>query len=145
MTLPVFEQHDAAVATAIAATGLLVDVARKPDGAGWQGTEGESDFVVYAMVWPLPGGSRDGSSARPFDDVTLPYQVTCVADTATACRAVADLVETALVDAGVTVDDRFVEPIDPSDAGGGVRRDDDTAGPSLFYAAPRYEVTTRPN
>ena len=144
MSLPLFEAHDAAVAATIAETGLAVDIGAKPDGAGWQGASGESDFVVYAIVYPLPGGSRDGSVARPYDDATLPYQITCVADTVSAARQVVDTVEAALVDGGITVAGRFVEPIEPAEAGGGIQRDDQTGDPPLFYATPRYDITSRP-
>lgn len=143
MTLPLIEDHDTAVVAAIAAAGLTVDLARKPDGGGWQGAAGESDFVYYAIVYPLPGGSRDGSAARPYDDITLPYQVQCIGDTASAVRAVVDLVEAALVDTRIAVAGRFVEPVEPSDSGG-LTREDETSEEPLFYATPRYEITTRP-
>ena len=143
MTLPLIAAHDAAVVAAITATGLPVDLVSKPAGAGWQGDPGNSDFAYYAIVYPLPGGSRDGSEARPFDDITLPYQVQCIGDSPGAVRQVVDLVEAALVDGGITVADRSVEPIEPAD-NGGVQPDDETAGPRLFYASPRYDITTRP-
>lgn len=139
--MSLLDEHDAAVVAAVAGQNVATDLARKPAAGGWQGTPGESDFVAYAIVYPLPGGTRDGDLADPFAEVTLNYQAQCIADTAEAARSVAGDVDAAM--RALTVPDRKVLRVTPVDDGG-VQPDDETQGPRLFYATPRYSVWTTP-
>lgn len=67
MGLPEPRPHTDAVRDALAAAGLTVEVVDRG---------GTPPPVV--VVHPLPGGSRDGTVADPFDDGDIPYQLTCV-------------------------------------------------------------------
>lgn len=60
--------------------GILVDVARKPDGGGWQGTPGASAYPAYAVIWP-GAGPTDGPITKADDWVDRDYQVSCWAAT----------------------------------------------------------------
>lgn len=140
--MSLLDDHDAAVVAAVAAQNVTTDLAAKPAGTGWQGQAGDSDFVAYAIVYPLPGGTRDGSIGDPDRDIILNYQVTCVGDSPEAARSVASDADLG-VRTGVTVEGRRVLRVVPVDDGG-VQPDDDTQGPRLFYATPRFTVWTSP-
>lgn len=77
MSSPVIRDHDNAVVAAVASigrptgygdapAGALANLLKNPPGPG------------YYIVYPLPGGMRDGSMSDPYADVELVYQVTCV-------------------------------------------------------------------
>lgn len=141
-------EHTDALIAALEATSIAIGDAndRTVDGdliGGWQGPPGESEFRPYAIVYPLPGGTFDGTLADPDDDADLLYQITCVGGTRQQCEWVADQIHDVLTDPGtVTVPGRSVVRVVP-DMAGGVRRDD-TVRPPVFIATPRFRLWTTP-
>ena len=61
--------------------GLAVGDGEKPDGAGWQGTPGQSVFEPYVVVYPIAGGQADGTVSSPDADADSIYQFSCVGAT----------------------------------------------------------------
>jgi len=128
VTRPDLTDHDTGVLAALATmTGVQVGDA---DGTGLT--------TPYAVLHPIPGGSRSGTVAAPEDDCELVYQVTCVGDSRRAARWVNDKVDAAMQSISVT--GRFVGPV-LLDSNPGVLRDTDVT-PHVFYSTPRYRVFT---
>lgn len=136
--------HTDAIVAKIEAQGLVTGDATDPDTAfGWQSTPGQSQFIPYVIVYPLLGGTFDGSLGCPDDDAELLWQATCVGSTRTQCEWVLDEVNDALVGQIVVVDSRAVKRIS-ADVLGGARRDD-TVQPPTFIATPRYRALSVPS
>lgn len=130
MSRPLLAAHDAAVLIALASAG-------RPVG---DGVKGEGFGTPYSVLYPLSGGGRDGSMASPEDDVTVVYQVTCVGVTRQQARDLADRVDSAVRE--VVIPGRAVTNVS-AELPPGVQRDDDVT-PPLFYATPRYRISTTP-
>lgn len=94
----------------------------------------------YCIVYPLAGGSRDGTAKDPWVDWELVYQVTCVDRGPEGVRWLVDQLEPAL--ATLTVPDRKILWIRPQPSG--VWEDPDTANPSLFFSTPSFRIKTTP-
>ncbi len=129
MSLLSAETHTAAVLAVLRSTG-------KPGGDG-EAPPGATG--VYWILYPL-GGMRDGILGRPWDDGWLGYQVTCVAPSRQGAEWMADRCDRVLLDEPLTVAGRQVHV--RREGGGDVRRDDETAGPTLWYCTPRYTLTS---
>lgn len=110
---------------------------------GWQGTPGESRFLPYGIVYPLPGGVFNGTLGCPDDDASLIWQVTCVGGTRSQCEWAADKVLEALVGHRLAVPGRSTARLWADMPGGGARRDD-TVQPPVFIATPRFRAESRP-
>lgn len=115
------------------------------NGFGWQDTPGQSQFLPYRIVYPIPGGFFDGPLGCPSDDASLIFQVTCVGATRPQCEAIVDDTNALLVEqpASLVITGRYVTRVWAEMAGGGARRDDE-AQPPVFIATPRYRVDTVP-
>lgn len=61
-----------------------------PDGGGWQGEVGRSDFEPYVVVTPLNANTFEGPIDGPEDDVWFPYALTCFGASRKSCEAMAD-------------------------------------------------------
>lgn len=122
---------------------ILVGDSEKPAGAGWQGPPGDSDFEPYIVVYDLRSGLYDGPMNGPEEDGETAIQCTCVGVVPSQVRLVADLVRDALLTETITVVGRRVSLVRPDAGPGGVDRDDDVT-PSLFYATPRFTISTTP-
>lgn len=122
-------------------------VASGTHGWGWQGKPGESTFLPYRALYPLPGGifyGEDlGTLGAPYDDASLVWQVTHVGATARQCEALTDNTNELLIGQPLTVPDRFVMQLYADMAGGGVRRDDEIQ-PPVFISSPRYRADSTP-
>lgn len=132
--LPRFERHMQGVIDAlstIAYPGLTVE--------GGQRTEDPPALVVHI----LPGGWRDGTAARGYDDAGVVVQVTCVASTWQVAGFLWDQVESHLVDGLVSVEGRSVMQVSPH---GGERqiKPDHTVSPEVWTAKPAYLISTTP-
>lgn len=130
----------AAITAVLEATTLPVGEGVKPEGAGWQGTPGDSQFVTYVVVHPSPGGVFEGSLDEPYDDGQPDYVITAYAATQHGCQVAADLVYEALVTSEYAVTGRSVQLASP-DVEGGVVRDDDVQ-PPVFYSPTRWRFYT---
>lgn len=138
MSSPVIRDHDNAVVAAVASigrptgygdapAGALANLLKNPPGPG------------YYIVYPLPGGMRDGSMSDPYADVELVYQVTCVDRGPEGVRWLTDQLESKF--AALQVPDRsvlWVKPTMPS----GVFRDEETANPPVFFSTPTFRLAT---
>lgn len=74
----------------LTATGHVVDVARRPDGGGWQDSGG---FVPYVVLWPQPTTYLGMLSGAHAGDSTV-LQLTCVANEPDLAMRVAHDLET---------------------------------------------------
>lgn len=97
--------HTDAVVSALEVAGLAVGRGEKPAGAGWQGQEGDSQHVPYAVLYPTPG-TTDGNVAEPYEYLDYLVQVTCVGATQEAAEAIADTAKAALVGRRLAVEGR---------------------------------------
>lgn len=130
-----------AIETALSNAGLLVAVGSKPAGGGWQGTEGNSTFAAYTVVYPTPGGASMGSLSVPFDDVHSDYTISSFGSTVAQAQWGDDKVRATLTAASaLSVSGRSVQLVAP-DVDGGVIRDDDVT-PPIFHAPTRWRVMT---
>lgn len=139
MTHPVLRDHDEAVREAVETVGRPTGLAEAPAGALDAVVDGTGPG--YYVIYPIPGGSRDGSVADPYADIELVYQITCVDRGPEGARWLSDRLEAALD--GLTIPNRsilWVNPTSPS----GVWRDDDTAAQPLFFSTPSWRIRTTP-
>lgn len=110
---------------------------------GWQGPRpGAGRFKPYVIVYPLSGGTFDGTLGCPDDDAELVWQVTCVGADRRQCEWTADKVNGALVGQRLDVAGRYVSRLE-QEMTGGARRDD-TVQPPVFIAVPRFRASSAP-
>lgn len=88
----------------------------------------------YVVVYPL-GDSKDGTLGDPWNETRSGLQPTCVGTTREQAEWLADLCTVVLA---AHEGDWWVQV----DTSGPVGRDDDTGGPPLFYAYPRFTIHT---
>jgi hypothetical protein len=145
MTVPAVSAHTDALVAALGALGhVRAGDGARPDGGGWQGAPGASDFVGYVVVYQLNPGF-DGPLADKHADLTGRWQVTAVGATRPQAGAVADAVRTWLLSSArtqLTVAGRAVAAV-WHDGGGDTYREDGT-GPALYYVPDRYVILTTP-
>ena len=135
MPLPLKQKHtDAVIAKLAGTSGFSTFDSNAPAP--------EDRPEKYVVVYPIPGGSRGGTLAGPFDDAEIVYQVTCVGQTRQQAEWVRDKVEAALL-TGITVSGRHIPLVRPEGGDDGTYRDD-TVTPPLYYTTPRYRVHTTP-
>lgn len=98
--------------------------------------DGSGLTAPYVVVWPIAGETFDGSigGGDVWAEIDKPFQPTCVGVSREQAEWVADRVRTLLLASHAAYRAR---PI----GGGGTVRDDDTAGPPLFYAYPRFSMS----
>lgn len=145
MALASLRSHTDAIVASLSAAGLVVGDADDPEDAhGWQGPIGLSQFIRYVIVYPMIGGTFDGSLGEPDDDADLLWQLTCVGHTRKACEATVDEALAVLVGQPLVVPGRSVSRVWSDLAGGAARRDDKAVGPPLFIATPRIRALSYP-
>ncbi|OPG13625.1 hypothetical protein [Microbispora sp. GKU 823] len=88
--------HTAAVLAALEEAGIVAGRAVKPDGGGWAGEPGHSDYVPYAVVYPSPG-VPDGNIAEPLEYLDYSAQISCWGTTEEQVEMFADDVRAALI------------------------------------------------
>lgn len=128
--IPSLRDHTDAVIATLAAAGLTVYDGKAPDTVP----------TKYAVVHHI-NDEFFGTLANPFEDAELVYQVTCVANTREQVEWVMDKAMT-LLD-GFEVAGRNIAFVRP-DGGPGIRWDNDVT-PAVFYATPRFTITTTPD
>lgn len=134
--------HTDAVVAALEIVGVKVGRGEKPVDAGWQGQEGDSVHVPYAVVYPTPG-STDGNIAEPFEYLDYMVQINCVGATQAAAEAVADIAKTTLVGRRLAVVGRSSYPgVLELDRRPATR--DDTALPSAHMSVLQISWRTQP-
>jgi hypothetical protein len=87
-------------------------------------------------------GVPSGTLGDRFADLTIDFQITCVADGPEQAQAYADAARTALLTTALTVPGRAVWPIWQSAAQPVLR--DDTVQPPLWIATAQYTVKSNP-
>lgn len=130
-----------AIIDAIQTAGIPCGDGRDPDDAGWNDTM--TSFEPYAVVFPIPGGTRTGTLADWEEDATFVYQATCIAPTAKSAENLVDdvgAVFKALT--GATVGEVRIDVVRNDFGTQQVRRTDDVepAEPVLFHGTPRYRL-----
>lgn len=134
--------HTDAVVAALEIAGLLVGRGQKPDDAGWQGPEGDSTHIPYAVVYPSPG-STDGNVAEPYEYLNYLVQINCVGATQDAAEAVADICKATLVGRRLAVEGRSSYPgVLELDRRPATR--DDTVLPSAHLSVLQISWITQP-
>lgn len=123
-------EHTDAVIAALEAAGLTV----------YDGVAPATPATKYAVVHHI-NDEFSGTLEEPFEDARLVYQVTCVATTREQVEWVMDRVMVLLN--GFEVDGRHIAFVRP-DGGPGIRWDPDVT-PAVFYATPRFTVTSTPD
>ena len=134
-----------AIIDAIQTAGIPCGDGRDPDNAGWNDTM--TSFEPYAVVFPIPGGTRTGTLADWEEDATFVYQLTCVAPTQASCESLVDDVGTVVHSLnGGTFSGSKVKLVRNDFGSHQVRRADDVepAEPVLFYGTPRYRLWITP-
>lgn len=99
--------------------------------------------VPYVVVYPTGGGQLSGTIEAPDDDATMVFQTTCVGESREQADGIRDACRAALLDQTVTVAGRRTMRVN-LDLDIGVRRDDATGAPALFYGIDRYRLFDTP-
>jgi hypothetical protein len=134
--------HTDAVVAAISAIPMLVDRAVMPQGAGWQGTPGQSTFVRYAVVYPFPG-TPDGNVAEPLEYLDYQAQISIFGATARQVEDAADEVRAALIGRRLTVAGRSSYRVQTPPGGRPVTVDN-SVYPPVFMAVVEIAVRSQP-
>jgi|GEM_PF-2148234 len=133
-----------AVIDALEAAGLLVGDGRVPEGAGWQGSPGQSTYVGYVLLADISGGQWRGTIGDRFADLTAVHQGQCVGATAGHARAVTDTARAALAGMRNTVTDgRKVDSVRFDFGTENTLRDDDVQ-PPVWYCPLRVRLLWTP-
>lgn len=121
---------------------MLVARATMPDGAGWQGTPGRSDFHRYAVLYPS-GGTPDGSIAEPLEYLDYRAQINIFGVTEVQAERAADDVRAALIGRRLQVEGRSTYRVQAPQGGPPVVRDDSTPIPE-YMAVVEIEFRSQP-
>ena len=119
------------------------------EGAGLTVGDAEGPDVdpPYAIVYPVSDrtdGPDLGTMESPSADADRTIQVTSVGVSREQAQGLADKSAVALLGAQPVITGRAVRTRIRGAGGSGVRRDDETGGPPLFYAVNRYVISTTP-
>ena len=125
--------HTDAVVAALEEAHILVGRAVHPDGGGWQGNPGNSNYVPYSVVYPM-SGSPDGNPAEPLAYLDYSAQISCWGHTATQAEAEADKVRAALIGKRLTVPGRRCYPVYPPPGSAPPIRRNDSPPPVEYLA-----------
>ena len=87
----------------------------------------------YVVAYPL-GDLRDGSIGQPWERIRAGYQFTCVGGDRWQAEWLHDKCVELMIAASQSLGHVQVEP------SGAIARDDDTGGPSIWMAYPRFTV-----
>lgn len=133
-----------AVIAVLEDAGLVVGDAEKPktDPCGWAGAPGKSNFVPYVVVYPLAGGTIDGTLDGPHEDAWPLYQLTSVGATRAQAEWTADVARDALLANTLAVTGRRITHVQIDELAGARR--DDLDQPPVWYSPDRYSIATVP-
>lgn len=135
-----FVPHTTAAIAKLTAADLLVGNSVKPDGGGWQGETGESEYIPYVVFWP-GGGSPDGNLAQPYQYLDYGWQTTCVGVDPDQAGTLLDDVCAAYVGQRLAVPGRSTYRIQ-LELARPIERDD-TATPHLYYGVAQFTLRTQ--
>jgi hypothetical protein len=135
------QPHTDAMAAALTNAGLLVGRGKKPDGGGWQGEPGQSEFRPYGVLYPGTG-TTDGDLCDPHEYLDYSAQATVVAATQDGAEAAMDIAKTALVGRRLDVAGRSAWPVYIDTDRPATR--DDTVAPPVHYAVAVFRFRSGP-
>lgn len=143
-TLPSVQDHLAAVVALLEGDGLLVTVEDDwPDGAGWQGSKGQTDFVGFVrvtdMAGPAPRGMVDGIRS----DMSFLIHAQSIGANRNHANHLRDRVHRLFVSGEITVPGRRLAQKPTVDMSGETNKDTDVT-PNVFVGWDRYRVWTVP-
>lgn len=96
----------------------------------------------YVIVYPLTGGTMDGTLENLYEDAVVPYQLSAHGTSREQCEWVSDRVLATVLAASWTLTGRKVIRVAPAFRGGTLR--DDDVQPPIYYAPDRYDFRTVP-
>lgn len=135
------DAHTQAVVDHLDAAGLLVGRGTAPDGAGWPGSPGQSQFAPYVIVWRIgasdlsaPFLDGDYGEARPL------FHIRTVGGTPTEADATLDAVNAAMLGQTIVVAGRRVWRV-VYDTSITTTRDTDVH-PPVYYTGVYYRLIT---
>lgn len=137
-----------AILASLAADDIIVGDNLKPpedqdDTCGWTGTPGQSTFIPYAIVWPIPGGVTSGTIQDEHADAFPIYQITSIGATRDQCEWLADKVRVvAERRSSWSPVGRTVMQVRVDQFGGATP--DHTAQPPVHMCPDRYRPITTP-
>lgn len=143
--LPARAPQTSALVTHLQTTlgGALVGRGAKPDGAGWQGAPGHSQFIGYVVLRGIPGGEIDGTLGQPNRDGDTIIQADCYGADKDQAEQLGDAVDAALLGVPpLTIAGRAVRWCRPDIPRGDARIDPDQ--PSIWVSTGRYGLGTTP-
>lgn len=132
-----------AIIALLEADGLTVGDALTPEGVGWQGAPGASNFEEYVVVFPVTGGYFDGTISEAFADGRPDYIIHAYGATREQCQIANDAVFVSLTTSKPTVAGFTVQHVSPDVEGGAVR--DDDVQPPIFFAPTRWRFFVTPS
>lgn len=141
MSVATARPHTDAVVERLQVAGLLVGRGQKPDGGGWQGEPGDSEFIRYVVVFPSPGLTA-GDLCNPHEYLDYQVQTTVVAASQEGVEAAADAVKTALVGVRLTVTGRSLYPVQIVSSSPATR--DDQVSPPEHYGVALFSCRSGP-
>lgn len=143
-TLPLVRPHLQAVRSLLEADGLLVtDTDEWPDGAGWQGGPGQSDFVGFVRVTDMAGPAPTGGIDGVRSDMSLLVHIQCVGATKDQANKMRDRVHGLMVSGTLAVPGRALLQKPYQDMSGEVVQDADV-DPPVQVGWDRYRLPTTP-
>lgn len=130
--------HTDAFVALLRAAGIVTgDAAPPAEQFGHQSSRGGT-FIPYVVVWPLIQ-THDGPLGYPDAHSDFSWQVTCTADTRSACDALRFAVDQALIGQPLEVAGRTVLRIRPDESGASqVRPDNSNPARPVLISTPRY-------
>ncbi len=135
------DAHTQAVVDMLDTAGLLVGRGKAPDGAGWPGAPGQSQFAPYVIVWRI--GAADLSApylGGGYDEARPLFHIRTVGATPTEADVTLDAVNTAMLGQTVTVSGRRVWRV-IYDTSITTTRDTDVT-PPVYYTGVYYRLIT---
>lgn len=141
MSVATSRPHTDAVEERLTTAGVLVGRGKKPDGGGWQGEPGTSEFRRYVVLFPS-AGTTDGDLGDPHEYLDYRVQATCVAALQEGAEDLAGTVLTTLVGVRLTVTGRALYPFQVDSSSPATR--DDQVAPPVHYAVVQLSCRSGP-
>jgi hypothetical protein len=136
--------HTQAVVDHLNGRDVLTGRGVKPQGAGWQGTRGQSPFVPYSILWRI--GAKDSVNLSLADnrgsEARMLLFIRSFGGTVAEAEGQVDAVRQALLDQSLQMPDRSVITVYLDNGQTTTRSDDTEVG--LFEAGDFFRVRTVP-
>jgi hypothetical protein len=132
-----------AIISRLTGASFVVGDGEAPAAGGWSGSVGQSTFVGYVDVHPLPGGDVDGTLAAPNADAAPDYQLISVGATRAQAEFIGDEVREVMIASPLSLPTGRTNVLLRIEMLGGAMRDD-TVQPAVWIVSDRYRVLTKP-